>query len=104
MGRFYECNGKYGPSESYLETHQLPDFDPENDWYNDEYDVEEDDEVYLGLQNCAKCGASYTIADLLSSFREILERNYHIDPGSYDEFDESLCPDCAAEDWMEKHS
>lgn len=106
MGRFYTYNGNFGPSDSYLSSHELQDFDPVNDYENDDYEVEDDEEVFLGTRICRECGQSFTLDELLSRFNEVMENQYHLEVEPYEVqsgFDDDLCPWCAAAQYMEDH-
>ena len=73
MGRFFTYNGKFGPQDSYLSSHKLQDFDPDNDYENDDYEIEDDEEVFLGTRICRECGQTFTLDELLSRFNEVME-------------------------------
>ena len=93
MGRFYlRGNGDIGPSDSYLETHRLTDYDPDSDWYNDEYNVEEDDEILYMQRTCDKCGCTFTLYEAMSDFAD------RIDGIKYSqEYSGEYCGNCAAD-------
>lgn len=92
MGKFYLHCGSLRPSRQYLQTHELPDYDPDDDWYNDFYDVNDDDTVLYEPRTCDCCGRSFTLYEALSDYAD------HIDWPSYgDKFSGEYCGNCAAE-------
>ena len=91
MGRFVLYKGNLRPSDSYLATHSLPDYDPE-DWYNDAYDVEDDEEVLYEQRICSDCHAPFTLYDAMSICTSSVDW-----PSYLDEFAGEYCGDCAAD-------
>ena len=92
MGRFYLHNGDLQPSDEYLQTHTLPDYDPEYDWFNDSYDVEDDPTVLYEQRTCEKCGCSFTLYEALSDYADRID----YPPYSEDNAGE-YCGNCAAD-------
>lgn len=92
MGRFMLYDGTVRPSDSYLATHELPDLNLDEDWYNDDYNVEDDDEILDMSRTCEKCGRSFTIREAMSEYSD------HIDWPYYEsEFEGEVCGYCAIE-------
>lgn len=108
MGRFYMYNGELGPSPRWLAEHPDFEYDPDEDCESDDYEVEDDDDVFLSERTCAECGTVFTLDELMSRFSEVMDRQYNLDAGTYEynasEFDDNLCPQCAAADYMERHA
>ena len=97
MGRFYLYHGEVRPSDSYLASHHLPDLEPD-DWYHDDYGVEDDDEVYFAPRICDRCGCSFTLSEAMSVFSDRIDW-----PPYGEEFVGEYCGDCAAEIYNEKY-
>lgn len=90
MGRFYLHHGNLQPSNAYLTANPLPDYDPD-DWFNDSYDVEDDEEVLYELRVCEKCGCTFNLYDAMSDYA------HRIDWPDYGyEFAGEYCGNCAA--------
>lgn len=88
-GRFMLYKGELRPSDSYLETHTLPDYSPD-DWYNDFYRVDDDEEVLQMKRVCKKCGTEFTIEEAREQFRTVYDW-----PLYTDDFVGDLCARCA---------
>ena len=67
-GRFFMHDGKAQPSKTYLESHELPDFITD-EWYNKNYHVEDDAEVFLEKRICRECGTEFLLPDALVEFQ-----------------------------------
>ena len=70
MGRFYLHNGDLRPSDDYLASHELPDYEPGDDWFNDSYDVEDDPTVLYEQRTCEKCGKTFNLYDAMSEYAD----------------------------------
>ncbi len=90
MGRFYLHNGDVRPSDSYLANHDL-DYDSD-DWFNDDYDVEDDVEVLYETRTCNRCGCSFTLYEAMSRYSDRIGYQRY----GYD-FVGEYCGDCAAD-------
>jgi len=97
MSRFVLYYGDLRPSDSYLASHPEFHYDSD-DWFDDDYDIEDDDEIMYMSRTCDVCGRTFTLYDAMSEYagRE---------PGlSYlPEFDGSLCGHCAADKTDEEY-
>ena len=92
MGKFYLHNGSLQPSEKYLQSHDLPGYDPDNDWFNDDYDVFDDETVLYEPRTCDRCGCTFNLYDAISTCAD------HVDWPDYGyKFSGEYCGDCAAE-------
>ena len=96
MSRYMLYHGTVRPSDSYLASH--PDFEyDEDDWFSDEYNVEDDDEILYMTRTCEECGCTFNIYDAMSEYAD------HISWPSYiTEFEGEYCGACAAEKIEEK--
>lgn len=91
MSRFMLYHGTVRPSDSYLNTH--PDFEyDENDWFSDEYDLEDDDEILYMPRTCEKCGCTFTIYEAMSRYADRIDW-----PSYIQEYEGEYCGDCAAD-------
>lgn len=73
MGRFYLHNGDLQPSDEYLQTHTLSGYNPEYDWFHDDYDVEDDPTVLYEYRTCEKCGCSFTLSEAFSDYYDRID-------------------------------
>lgn len=108
MGEFYSFGPHYGPSDSYLAENHLENLeDAYDEGEHEDYYIGEDEEALNYVQYCHDCNAPYTINDLLSTFQDIVEKQYgYVDvhyPYIHDQFDDMYCPDCAARRYAEAH-
>lgn len=91
MGRFMLYNGDVRPSDSYLATHVLPGYEPD-DWYNDDYDVEDDEEILYMPRTCKECLCTFTLYEAMSDYADRIDWP----PYTEDNIGE-YCGNCAAD-------
>lgn len=91
MGRFMLHEGSIRPSDNYLANHPLPNYSPD-DWFNDEYDVEDDDVVLYEQRICRDCHCSFTLYDAMSEYADRIDWP----PYTEDNVGE-YCGNCAAD-------
>ena len=96
MGRFMQYNGTVRPSDSYLRQHPNFEYD-EYDWFSDDYDIEDDNEILYMNRTCQKCGASFTIYEAMSEYADRVSY-----PSYIQEYEGEYCGSCAAEETERK--
>lgn len=89
--RFMLYNGELRPSDSYLETHPMPDY-RKDDWYNAAYDYRQDEEVFLTQRTCEKCGKTFTLPEAAERVKSYF-KPYPIEYAEH--FKGEVCGDCA---------
>ncbi len=92
-GDFVLHHGILSPSESYLMTHELPNYSPD-DLGNKAYLVTDDEDVLLEKRVCERCGAEFTLAEALVQCRRKLDY-----PSYLYENNGRFCGNCVAESY-----
>lgn len=91
MSRYFLYYDDLRPSDSYLASH--PDFvyNPD-DWYSDDYDLDEDDEILHMSRTCKECGCSFTLEEAINDYC------WRFESFRYEnEFEGEYCGHCAAD-------
>ncbi len=91
MGRYVLYHGDVRPSDSYLAEHPDFHYDPD-DWYDDDYDVEDDEENLYMQRICDDCNCTFTLYDAMSVHAERIDW-----PPYLEDYVGEYCGNCAAD-------
>lgn len=88
-GRFMLYNGILRPSDAYFAAHSLPGY-TEDDWWNDAYDVNDDEEILHMKRVCNHCGKEFTLLETAKEYDSLMGWPYYTQ-----QFIGDLCSGCA---------
>lgn len=91
MSRYMIYKDAVRPSDSYLLSHPNFHYDPE-EWFDDDYDLDEDLEVLTIPRTCDRCGCSFTIEQAIVDYSARIDFPYYAL-----QFIGDLCGNCAAD-------
>ena len=75
MGRFYIYNGNLGHWIPIYHRTSYKTLTPVHDNEDADYEVEDNDEVFLSTRICRECCQTFTLDELLSRFNEVIKIN-----------------------------
>ena len=91
-GGYCVHKGELRPSEKYRKEYRIPDH-PLDDWYEEEYRVWKDEEVFLEKRICRECGKEFTLPEAMERCRKGFEHLPYLH-----QYRGDVCGDCAVKE------